>query len=207
MQSQEIMLLPKQLPKDAEILKLAAALKKAGSKGVVLTGLNDKNAQLITLEINRSLKSEIIDVEHSLNIRQGNDTAVAQLVSDLKAGKVAGVISYNVDPVYTLANGNEFAEGLKDKLSVAIAVENSETVAASNYVLPATHFLESLGRCFNFRRKLRVSTTYNSAIIQNTSTSRNFITVVWKYNFILRLFKIFLGKRNFRRFFLEYRIA
>ena len=131
--------------KDAEILKLAAALKKAGSKAVVLTGLNDKNAQLITLEINRILKSEIIDVEHSLNIRQGNDTAVAQLVSDLKAGKVAGVISYNVDPVYTLANGNEFAEALKDKLSVAIAVENSETVAASNYVLPATHFLESWG--------------------------------------------------------------
>ena len=85
--------------KDAEILKVAAALKKAGPKAVVLTGLNDKNAQLIALEINRILKSEIIDVEQSLNIRQGNDTAVAQLISDLKAGKVAGVISYNVDPV------------------------------------------------------------------------------------------------------------
>ncbi|MGB1270368.1 MAG: quinol:cytochrome C oxidoreductase, partial [Flavobacteriaceae bacterium] len=32
---------------DAEVKKLAADLKKAGSKGVVVTGLNDKNAQLI----------------------------------------------------------------------------------------------------------------------------------------------------------------
>jgi molybdopterin-containing oxidoreductase family iron-sulfur binding subunit len=131
--------------KDAEIKKLAIALKKAGSKAVVLTGLNDKNAQLITLAINKALGSEIIDVTNTLNIRKGNDAEVAQLVSDLKSGKVAGVISYNVDPVYSLANGKEFAEAIKNKLSVAISVENNDTVAASNYVLPATHFLESWG--------------------------------------------------------------
>jgi len=131
--------------KDGEIKKLASTLKKAGSKAVVLTGLNDKNAQLITLAINKALNSEIIDVSNTLNIRQGNDADVVQLVSDLKSGKVAGVISYNVDPVYGLSNGAEFAEALKNKLSVAIAVENNDTVAASNYVLPATHFLESWG--------------------------------------------------------------
>ena len=131
--------------KDAEIKKLAITLKKAGSKAVVLTGLNDKNAQLITLAINKALNSNIIDVTNTLNIRQGNDAAVAQLVSNLKSGTVAGVISYNVDPVFSLANGKEFADALKGKLSVAIAVENNDTVAASNYVLPATHFLESWG--------------------------------------------------------------
>ena len=130
---------------DAAIKKLAATLKTAGSKAVVLSGLNDKNAQLITLEINRILGSEIIDVTNTLNIRQGNDADVAQMVADLKSGMLAGVISYNVDPVYSLANGQEFATALKDKLSVAIAVENNDTVAASNYVLPATHFLESWG--------------------------------------------------------------
>jgi|SaaInlV_120m_DNA_3_1039746.scaffolds.fasta_scaffold01803_2 MoCo/4Fe-4S cofactor protein with predicted Tat translocation signal len=131
--------------KEEEIKKIASTLKKAGSKAVVLTGLNDKNAQLITLAINKALNSEIIDVNNTLNIRQGNDADVAQLVSDLKSGKVAGVISYNVDPVYSLSDGAEFAEALKNKLSVAIAVENNDTVAASNYALPATHFLESWG--------------------------------------------------------------
>ena len=131
--------------KDTEIKKLAVALKKAGSKGVVLTGLNDKNAQLICLEINRVLNSEIIDVTNTLNIRQGNDKEVGQVISDLKEGKVAGLISYNIDPVYTLPKGREFAEALKGKLSIAIGVENNDTVAASNYSLPATHFLESWG--------------------------------------------------------------
>ena len=131
--------------KDAEIKKLANTLKEAGSKAVVLTGLNDKNAQLITFAINKALNSEIIDVSNTLNVRQGNDAEVAQLVSDLKSGAVAGVISYNVDPVFSLANGKEFAAALQGKLSVAIAVENNDTVAASNYALPATHFLESWG--------------------------------------------------------------
>ena len=145
MQLQVILLPSKATAKDAEIKKLAITLKKAGSKAVVLTGLNDKNAQLITLAINKALNSNIIDVTNTLNIRQGNDAAVAQLVSNLKSGTVAGVISYNVDPVFSLANGKEFADALKGKLSVAIAVENNDTVAASNYVLPATHFLESWG--------------------------------------------------------------
>ena len=89
---------------DATIKKLASDLKKAGSKAVVLTGLNDKNAQLITLAINKALNSEIIDVNNTLNIRQGNDAEVGQLVSDMKAGKIAGLISYNVDPIYSLSS-------------------------------------------------------------------------------------------------------
>jgi len=78
--------------------------------------LNDKNAQLITLAINKALNSKIIDVSNTLNIRQGNDAEVAQLVSDLKSGAVAGVISYNVDPVFSLANGKEFAAALKREI-------------------------------------------------------------------------------------------
>ncbi len=109
------------------------ALKKAGSKAVVLTGLNDKNAQLIALAINKALNSEIIDTVNTLNIRQGNDVEVAQLVSDMKAGKVAGLISYNVDPLYSLSNSSDFSEGLKKvELSVALSTENNETVNASN---------------------------------------------------------------------------
>ena len=147
---------------DAAIKKLATTLQKAGSKAVVLTGLNDKNAQLITLEINRILGSEIIDVTNTLNIRQGNDADVAQMIADLKSGTLAGLISYNVDPVYSLANGQAFATALQDKFSVAIAVENTDTVAASNYVLPATHFLESCGDVY--------ISAENSSLVQPTIT-------------------------------------
>ncbi len=136
----------KATPADGHVKKMAAELKKAGSKGVVLTGLNDKNAQLVAFAINEALQSEVFDTTNTINIRQGNDAEVAQLVADMKLGKVAGLISYNVDPLYALSNASAFAEGLKKvELSVALSTENNETVDASTYALPTPHFLESWG--------------------------------------------------------------
>ncbi|PQJ80335.1 TAT-variant-translocated molybdopterin oxidoreductase [Polaribacter porphyrae] len=133
-------------PVDAEIKKLATELKKAGSKGVVLTGLNDKNSQLVALAINKALNSEIIDTDNTLNIRQGNDAEVIQLVKDMKAGKVGGLLTYNIDPVYTLPNTADFSEGLKKvSLKVALSTDNNASVDAMEYALPTPHFLESWG--------------------------------------------------------------
>ncbi|WBX70948.1 TAT-variant-translocated molybdopterin oxidoreductase [Tenacibaculum retecalamus] len=131
---------------DAEIKKLASDLKKAGSKGVVVTGLNDKNAQLIAFAINEKLNSEIFDTQAVNLTRQGNDTQVAELVADIKSGKVKGLVTYNTNPLYTLANANELAEGIKKlKLSVALSTQDDVTAKATQYTLPTPHNLESWG--------------------------------------------------------------
>lgn len=131
---------------DAEIKKLASDLKKAGSKGVVVTGLNDKNAQLIAFAINEKLNSEIFNTKDVNLTRQGNDTHVAQLVADIKNGKVKGLITYNTNPLYSLANAADLAEGIKKlKLSVAISTQKDATTSAVEYALPAPHNLESWG--------------------------------------------------------------
>ncbi|MDP5092375.1 MAG: TAT-variant-translocated molybdopterin oxidoreductase [Polaribacter sp.] len=136
----------KATPVDAQVKQMAATLKKAGSKGVVMTGINDKNAQLVALAINKALNSEIVDVNNTLNIRQGNEADVNQLIKDMNAGKIGGLLSYNVNPLYSLPNATEFTNGLKKvSLTVALSTENNETVNASNYVLPTSHFLESWG--------------------------------------------------------------
>ena len=136
----------KPTPADAVVKEAAKALRKSGSKAVVLAGMNDKNAQLVALEINKVLNSEIIDTNNTLNIRQGNDAEVAQLVSDMNSGKVAGLISYNVDPIYSLSNSSDFSEGLKKvEVSVALSLENNEITKLSNFVLPTPHYLESWG--------------------------------------------------------------
>ncbi len=136
----------KATPADAEVKAVAKALKKAGSKGVVLTGINDKNAQLIALAINNFLQSEVVDTTATNNVRKGNDTEVTQLISDMKSGKVSGLITYNVNPVYTLANTADFSDGIKKlKLSVALSLQDDETVHVSNYALPTPHYLESWG--------------------------------------------------------------
>lgn len=131
---------------DAEVKQLANDLKKAGSKGVVVTGLNDKNAQLIALAINKALNSEVIDTQAVNLTRQGNDTEVASLVADLKSGKVKGLVTYNVNPIFTYAKGAELAESIKNlKLSVALSTQDDATANAAQYTLPAPHNLESWG--------------------------------------------------------------
>ncbi len=134
----------KKTPQDAAIKKAAQALKAANGNAVVVTGIQDKNAQLLALAINSYLQSNVIDVVNTKNIRQGNDAKVAQLLKDMKAGKVDAIITHQVNPVYTL--GKDFTDGLKKtKLSVAFALANDETAKNAQFVQTVPHALESWG--------------------------------------------------------------
>jgi len=133
-------------PLNDAILKAASQIKKAGSKAIVVTGIQDKNAQLLALAINNAIQSEVIDVVATRNVRKGNDAEVAQLVADMNAGKIGAIIINNSNPVYTLPNASEFVEGLsKVKLSVAFSMQDNETANAVQYALATPHYLESWG--------------------------------------------------------------
>jgi molybdopterin-containing oxidoreductase family iron-sulfur binding subunit len=133
-------------PINNTIQQAAAQIKAAGSKAIVLTGIQDKNAQLVALAINQFIQSEVIDVVATKNIRKGNDAAVAQLITDMNEGKVGAVIINNSNPVYTLPNSAEFVSGLsKVKLSVAFSMQDNETANAVQYALATPHYLESWG--------------------------------------------------------------
>ena len=141
--------------KDADVLNAAKQLKKSGSKAVVLSAIEDKNAQLLVLALNAKLQSEVIDTVAVKYTRQGNDADVQQLIADMNAGKVGAVISYNTNPVYTLANSADFVSGLKKvKISVAFATSEDETASVAQYALPTPHYFRILGRCSNSRRFL-----------------------------------------------------
>ncbi|MEX1384306.1 TAT-variant-translocated molybdopterin oxidoreductase [Lutibacter sp.] len=133
-------------PLNDAVQKAAAQIKAAGSKAVVVTGIQDKNAQLLALAINQAINSEVIDVVTTRNVRKGNDAAVAQLIADMNAGKIGAVIINNSNPVYSLPNSNEFVEGLKKvTLSVACSMQDNETANAVQYALATPHYLESWG--------------------------------------------------------------
>lgn len=130
----------------AEVVKAAQQLKAAGSKGVLVSGIEDKNAQLLVLAINQALASESFSTAGTRQIRKGSNAAVAQLVKDMNAGSVHTLIMSGINPVYTLADSASFESGLKKvKTSVAFSLKEDETASIVTIAAPAPHYLESWG--------------------------------------------------------------
>ena len=128
------------------VVKAANQLKAAGSKGVFVTGLDDVNAQLLALAINNALQSTAFNPSDAILTRKGDAKAVAQLVADMKAGKVHTLIMSGVNPAYTLADSKEFVAALKSvKLSVSFSMKEDETSTLTTIAAAAPHYLESWG--------------------------------------------------------------
>jgi len=131
---------------DPEVMKAAQQLKAAGSAGVLVSGLDDVNAQLLVFAINQALASAAFNPAQPKYVRGGNNKEVAQLVKDMNAGTVGTLIMSGVNPVYTLAEGAAFAEGLKKvKLSASFSLREDETASLVNIAAAATHYLEAWG--------------------------------------------------------------
>ncbi|WP_372753680.1 TAT-variant-translocated molybdopterin oxidoreductase [Mariniflexile sp.] len=128
------------------VKKAASQLKKAGSEGVVVTGIQDVNAQTVVLELNAFLGSKAFDPKTAIKTRQGSNSAVLKLVADMKAGNVGAIIMSGVNPIYTLPNASDFAAGLKKtELSIVFSMKEDETSSEAQYIAAAPHYLESWG--------------------------------------------------------------
>jgi MoCo/4Fe-4S cofactor protein with predicted Tat translocation signal len=126
------------------VTKAAQQLKAAGTKGLLVSGIQDKNAQLLVLAINAALASEAFSTIGTRQIRKGSNAQVAQLITDMNTGSVHTLIMSGVNPVYTLADSAKFVSGLKKvKLSVAFSLKEDETASITTIAIPAPHYLES----------------------------------------------------------------
>jgi molybdopterin-containing oxidoreductase family iron-sulfur binding subunit len=130
----------------AEVTKAAQQLKASGSKGVLVSGIQDKNAQLLVLAINQALASESFSTVGTRQIRKGSNQKVAQLVAAMKAGSVHTLIMSGVNPVYSLPNSKDFVEGLKKvSLSASFSLKEDETASITTIAAAVPHYLESWG--------------------------------------------------------------
>ena len=126
--------------------KAVSELKAAGPDGVIITGIEDETAQSIVLAINTLLKSNAFQPESPKLIRQGNSVAAHKAFADIQSGAVKGLITIGVNPIFTTANGEALAEGIKKlEFSLAFASKKDETAAASQFVAATPHYLESWG--------------------------------------------------------------
>lgn len=137
-----------ELPENVQVAvdNVASQIKSKGSDAVVVSGLDDVNAQAVVLAINEMLGSKAFDAQAPRYTRQGNVKEVAALIADMNAGKVGALIMDGVNPMYTLPNASEFKSGLeKVGLSVTFSTNWNETTEVSQYVAAANHYLESWG--------------------------------------------------------------
>ncbi len=130
----------------AHVEKAAKELLQNKGNSLVVSGSNDKEVQVLVNEINNLLGNygSTILTSDPINFRQGNDEAMASFVADAKAGKIAGVIFFNCNPVYDYPAGADLAAALKNiELTVSTSYTPDETASSVKYMAPDHHYLES----------------------------------------------------------------
>lgn len=127
------------------IASAVSDLKKAGSKSLVVSGLNDVDAQLLVADINQILGAEGTTVDYDNNqMFQGDDVAFNSLVQDMNQGKVGVLVMMDVNPAYNAVDKESFRAGMtKVKTTVHMGGFADETGARCEALAPAPHWLES----------------------------------------------------------------
>ncbi|MFA5417203.1 MAG: hypothetical protein WC341_01970, partial [Bacteroidales bacterium] len=128
--------------------KVTLDLLENKGASLVVSGTNDVNIQMTVNAINHLLGNygTTVDLNTSINLKQGNDEAMAKLTKDLNSGEIAGLLAYNVNPVYDYFNAKEFSQGLnKVGLKLSFSDTMDETAAMCDLVCPNHNYLESWG--------------------------------------------------------------
>lgn len=115
-------------------------------KSILFVGSNDRNMQLMAIAINQALGNygKTIDKVHAINLKQGDDSQVKALVSELNSGTVDALFIEGVNPAYSLPAELKFTEAMaKAKMSVVFASRANETTASASHIAAANHYLES----------------------------------------------------------------
>lgn len=131
-----------------EIKNTAKELVAAKGKSLVISGSNDTNTQVLVNDINYLLENygQTIDLSVTTKLKKSNDAETITLINEIQSGEIGGIIFLEANPLYNHPDATVIAEALtKMELSVSLSAQNDETSAATQYHLPAPHFLEAWG--------------------------------------------------------------
>ncbi|XZF13403.1 TAT-variant-translocated molybdopterin oxidoreductase [Chitinophagaceae bacterium MMS25-I14] len=128
------------------VTKAAADLKKGN--GIVVSGSNDVNVQLVVNAINSQIGANGTTINWAINsnYKQGIDADMEALVAAMNAGQVGTLIIHGLNPVYEYHDSKKFVSGLSQvAVTVATSERMDETAQKVKFVVPDHHFLESWG--------------------------------------------------------------
>ncbi len=121
-------------------------LKSSGTKSVLISGIDDVNAQEMVLMINDFLNSDVIDIKSPRLIRSGRNSELLKMMEDLKSGKISGMITSGINPGYSLPESEEFLKIFKNlEFTLSFSMKEDETSRVAKFLGASSHYLESWG--------------------------------------------------------------
>jgi molybdopterin-containing oxidoreductase family iron-sulfur binding subunit len=194
--------------------KVADNLRAAKGKSLVVSASNNIYEQILINDINNVLGNygKTITFSDASMQRQGNESEVEALVSQMSGGLVDSVIFMDCNPMYDFHKSVGFGEALaKVKNKIAVAYQPNETTALCDYIAPTHHVLESWGdaqakrdqitliqptisKLFDTRQKeLTLLTWAKSDKVAGDEPYLEFVKSVWKN-------KVFANQTSFSSF-------
>jgi molybdopterin-containing oxidoreductase family iron-sulfur binding subunit len=132
----------------AAMANLAKELLANSNASLVVSGSNNVGEQTLVNAINSMLGSygNTISFANASNQRQGMDSEIQGLISEMESGRVSSLIVWGANPAYDLPNSDKFVSAAANvALKVSLAGSPDETTSLCDYVAPSNHFLESWG--------------------------------------------------------------
>lgn len=154
--------------------KIAADLKAAKGKSLVISNSNDPNVQIMVNVINLFLTNygRTVNVNENLNISSYDEAAFNNFVLDAAKGNVGAAIMIGVNPVYHHAKGNAFAEALKNvKTVISTSMTMDETTENAAIVAPDDHWLEK----WDVKQPVNGQFTFSQPVISKVFNTRSVI--------------------------------
>lgn len=167
-----------------KVLKLVAKeLTNAKGRSVVVCGSNDVNVQTVVNAINGLLASygNTIDLDNSLHIAQGSDTAFATLLAEMNRGEVGALFVIDSNPAYAYFDKKAVTDAFaKVPVKVYFGEKEDETGRLCNVLAPTTNFLESWGDESAFEGYYTLVQPTINPVFQNRSLGESLL--IWSSN-------------------------
>ncbi|HTS43300.1 MAG TPA: TAT-variant-translocated molybdopterin oxidoreductase [Puia sp.] len=130
------------------VTKVAKDLSANKGSALVVCGSNNPNVQIVVNAINELIGSSgtTITWDTAFQTRQGIDSDMNALVSDMESGKVGALLIYGANPAFDYYDAEKFKAALqKIKATISFNDRLDETTEWCKYTIPAPHFLERWG--------------------------------------------------------------
>ncbi|OWP64437.1 molybdopterin oxidoreductase [Hymenobacter amundsenii] len=187
-----------------KVAQAAADLRRAGSRGLVVSGSNDMGIQTLVAAINQQLGSAAVDTANPSYVRQGDDARMARLIKDIIAGQVGAVIFYHANPVFDHPMGEALGKALeagKVKTTISLNDRLDETGKRCLYAAPDHHFMESWNDYEPKRGYLSMAQPVITPLFATRQAQDSFLTWAGSpttyYNYLRQQWQGLLGAGNF----------